>query len=132
MQKVWRWPWSLEVGRGGLASYATAFNETGNKADESQVKCTRFDVRVLIGRVVLNWVLVVMKEKRIEKTYKTRGYISAIQSHLSWSFVNVWKKIYNLIQQHTFDRVVFNSLFVITIAKNLWRFGEIIILIATF
>ena len=71
------------MGRGGLASYATAFNETGNKADESQVECTRFDIRVLIGRVVLNWVLVV-----IENTYKTRGYICAIQSQ---SFMELCK-----------------------------------------
>ena len=77
---------------------AISFYETGNKADESQVKCTKFDIRVLIGREVLNWVLVVIKEKRIEKTYKTRGYICAIQSQ---SFMELCKCLKKILQSDT-------------------------------
>ena len=77
---------------------AISFYEKANKADESQVKCTTFDIRILIDRVVLNWVLAVIKEKRIEKTYKTRGYICAIQSQ---SFMELCKCLKKDLQSDT-------------------------------
>ena len=55
---------------------------------ELQVECTRFDICVLIESVVLNWALVVVKEKHFAKTYKTIGCICARQLQ---SFMNPFK-----------------------------------------